>query len=168
MLGKKARMFRPFRVDGMGAIELGEGSSLQKGGWLYCVGIDGGTASLKIGRGCDLGYNNHISAVRQVSIGDHVLTASNVYISDNTHGYEDVSRPIMHQPVRFKKAVSIGSGTWIGENACVIGASVGRNCVIGANSVVTDDVPDYCVAVGAPARIIRRFDVTLGHWIAAR
>jgi acetyltransferase-like isoleucine patch superfamily enzyme len=166
-LGKKARMFPPFRVDGIGAIELGDGSSLQKGAWLYCVAVEGGPASLRIGRGCDFGYNNHITAVRSVAIGDYVLTANNVYISDNAHGYEDVSRPIMHQPVIFKRAVSIGDGTWIGENACVIGASVGRNCVIGANSVVLHDIPDYCVAVGAPARIVRRFDVTLGAWIDA-
>jgi acetyltransferase-like isoleucine patch superfamily enzyme len=166
-LGKKARLFRPFRVDGIGGIELGEGSSLQKGAWLYCVAVEGSTARLQIGRGCDFGYNNHITAVRSVAIGDHVLTANNVYISDNSHGYEDVSRPIMHQPVIFKRAVSIGDGTWLGENACVIGASVGRNCVIGANSVVTHDIPDYCVAVGAPARIVRRFDAALGKWIEA-
>jgi acetyltransferase-like isoleucine patch superfamily enzyme len=105
--------------------------------------------------------------VRSVVIGDHVLTANNVYISDNSHGYEDVSRPIMQQPVIFKRAVSIGGGTWIGENACVIGVSVGRNCVIGANSVVLHDIPDYCVAVGSPARIVRRFDAAIGKWIDA-
>jgi acetyltransferase-like isoleucine patch superfamily enzyme len=166
-LGRKARMFPPFRVDGMKDIELGDASSLQKGAWLYCVSVDGAVAVLNIGRNCDFGYNNHITAVRKVVIGDHVLTANNVYISDNVHGYEDVSRPIMHQPVVFKGEVTIGDGTWIGENACVIGARVGRNCVIGANSVVTRDVPDFCVAVGAPARVIRRFDAISGIWVAA-
>jgi acetyltransferase-like isoleucine patch superfamily enzyme len=166
-LGHKARLFRPYRIDGMGAIEIGDESSLQRGGWLYCVSIDGGSASLIIGQGCSFGYNNHIVAVRDVKIGDHVLTANNVYIGDNAHSYLDVSRPIMHQPVIFKRAVSIGGGTWIGENACVIGASVGRNCVIGANSVVTRDIPDYCVAVGVPARVIRRFDATLRQWVSA-
>src|SRR5262249_5093459 len=131
-LGPKAFLFRPYRIDGAGHIELGAGSSVQRGGWLYCVPVDGGAATLRIGAGCSLGYNNHITAVREVKIGDHVLTANNVYISDNLHDYEDITRPIIMQPVRFKKAVSIGDGCWIGENACVIGASVGRNCVIGA------------------------------------
>jgi acetyltransferase-like isoleucine patch superfamily enzyme len=166
-LGHKARLYRPFRIDGADAIELGAESSLERGGWLYCVPVDGGTASLRIGRGCALGYNNHLTCVREVTIGDYVLTANNVYISDNAHGYEDVSRPIMQQPIIFKNPVSIGNGTWIGENACVIGARVGRNCVIGANSVVTRDIPDYSVAVGAPARVIRRFDVTLRQWVAS-
>ncbi|HEY6925281.1 MAG TPA: acyltransferase [Steroidobacteraceae bacterium] len=167
-LGAKSFLFRPFRIDGPGGIELGEGSSLQRGGWLYCIPIDGGRATLRIGSGCILGYNNHITAVREVVLGDHVLTANNVYISDNIHGFEDISQPIMHQPVKFKSRVSIGSGSWLGENVCVIGASVGRNCVIGANAVVTQDIPDYSVAVGLPARVIRRFDLTQQKWVAVK
>jgi acetyltransferase-like isoleucine patch superfamily enzyme len=164
-LGAKAFVFHPFRIDGAQDIELGAESSMQRNGWLYCVAQDGGKARLAIGRGCILGYNNHITAIREVVIGEHVLTANNVYISDNVHGFEDISRPIMHQPVRFKGPVSIGDGTWIGENACIIGASIGRNCVVGANAVVTHDIPDYCVAVGIPAIVIRRFDMTLQRWV---
>jgi len=139
---------------------------MQAGAWLYCCGIDGVPAALKIGEGCVFGYNNHITAVREVLIGDCVLTANNVYISDNLHEYEDVSRPIMHQPVRFKKAVSIGDGCWIGENVCIVGASIGRNCVIGANAVVTRDIPDFSVAAGIPAVVTRQFDPHLQKWVA--
>jgi acetyltransferase-like isoleucine patch superfamily enzyme len=164
-LGRTAFMFRPYRIDGAGSIEIGDGTSLQRGGWLYCVSADGEPARLTIGRGCDFGYQNHITCVRSVTIGDHVLTANNVHISDNSHAYEDVTRPILQQPVRFRRAVSIGSGSWIGENVCVLGASIGRNCVIGANAVVTRDIPDFCVAVGIPAVVIRRFDAARGEWI---
>ena len=166
VLGSGAFLFRPFRVDGAAGIELGERSVLQRGTWLYCCGVEGVSASLKIGKGSVFGYNNHIAAVREVVIGDYVLTANNVYISDNLHGYEDISKPVMHQPVRFKSAVSIGDGSWIGENACIIGARIGRNCVIGANAVVTSDVPDYCVAVGIPAVVTRKFDVNQKKWVA--
>jgi acetyltransferase-like isoleucine patch superfamily enzyme len=159
-------MFRPYRIDGARGIELGAGSTLQRGGWLYCVSADNKPAQLRIGAGCDLGYNNHIACVRDLVIEDHVLTANNVYIADNVHSFEDISRPIMHQSVRFKRAVRIGSGSWIGENACIVGASVGRNCVIGANAVVTHDIPDYSIAVGIPAKVIRRFDPVRGEWIS--
>ena len=165
VLGQGAFMYRPFRIDGPEGIELGSGTTMQRGGWLYCAGVDGIPASLKLGKGCVLGYNNHIAAVRDVVMGDHVLTANNVYISDNIHEYKDISRPILHQPVRFKGEVSIGEGCWIGENACIIGARVGRNCVIGANAVVTHDIPDYSVAVGVPAVVIREFDPQLQRWI---
>lgn len=164
-IGRGAFLFRPFRIDGHEGIEVGQKTVMQRGGWLYCCGIDKVPAFLKLGKGCVFGYNNHITAVREVVIGDHVLTANNVYISDNLHSYEDTSTPIMHQPVRFKKAVFIGDGCWIGENACIIGARIGKNCVIGANAVVTHDIPDYSVAVGIPAVIIKRFDPHLRKWI---
>lgn len=165
-LGRTAFMHHPYRVDGARGIELGDGCSLQRGGWLYCVSQDGLPARLRIGANCDFGYHNHITCVRDVVIEDHVLTANNVYVADNVHEFEDVTRPIKDQPVRFKGPVRIGRGAWIGENACIIGASVGRNSVIGANAVVTHDIPDFCVAVGIPARVIRRFEN--GEWIWTR
>jgi len=61
--------------------------------------------------------------------------------------------------------VSIGDGSWIGENVCIVGATIGKNCVIGANSVVTKNIPDFCVAVGIPARIIKRYDLNKCAWI---
>jgi len=164
-MGYGAFLIRPFRIDGAEGIELGVKTVLQRGSWLYCCGVDGEAASLRLGKGCVFGYNNHITAVRDVRIGDHVLTANNVYISDNLHAYEDISRPVMHQPVRFKHSVSIGDGCWIGENACIIGARIGKNCVIGANAVVTHDIPDYSVAVGIPAVVIRQFDPELQKWV---
>lgn len=164
--GRNVFLYSPFRADGAEHIELGEGSVLQSGSWLFCGPIDGQSGHLKIGSGCVFGYNNHITAVRDVVIEDHVLTANNVYISDNLHAYEDVEVPVLHQPVRFKRRVLIGQGSWIGENACIIGASVGKNCVIGANAVVTHDIPDFSVAVGAPAVVIRYFDLHGKRWIA--
>lgn len=165
ILGSAAFMFRPFRIDGAERIEMGTKTVFQRGGWLYCIGVDGVATSLKIGKGCVFGYYNHIVAVRDVVIGDYVLTANCVYISDNLHDYRDPFTPIMHQPVRFKRAVSIGDGCWIGENACIIGARIGKNCVIGANAVVTHDIPDYSVAVGVPAVVIRYFDPQLKMWV---
>ena len=73
----------------------------------------------------------------------------------------------MHQGITtHNDQVTIGDGTWIGINACVMGnVRIGKNCVIGANSVVTGDVPDYAVAVGSPARIVKLLDVESGKWI---
>lgn len=164
-LGKRSFLHRPFRIDGAQAIEIGDRTVIQKGGWLYAV--EGGPAPcLRIGSGCEFGYANHITAVHKVIINDNVLTANNVYISDNQHAFDDISIPIIKQPVLFKKEVVIGDGCWIGENACIIGASVGRNSVIGANAVVTKDIPDYSVAVGAPAVVIRYFDKKLKCWVS--
>ncbi len=168
VLGRGAYLVKPFRMDGMGSISIGDGTFFQRGVWLYCCGVEGRSANLLVGKGCVFGYNNHITSVFEVIIEDYVLTANNVYISDNIHEYEDITKPVMHQPVRFKKSVLIGAGAWIGENVSIIGASVGKNSVIGANSVVTRDIPDYCIAVGAPAVVIRQFDLQLQAWVDKR
>jgi acetyltransferase-like isoleucine patch superfamily enzyme len=166
-LGSGSILQSPFRVDGAEGISVGEKTVFQRGVWLYCCGIDSEIkAQLKIGKGCVFGYNNHITSVQDVVIGDYVLTANNVYISDNLHGYEDIERPIMCQQVNFKAAVSVGSGSWIGENVCIIGAKVGRNCVIGANAVVTKDIPDYSVAVGSPAKVIKQYCFENKIWVS--
>ena len=87
-----------------------------------------------------------------------------VYISDNLHSYADLSKPIIEQPIKQLKKIRIGEGSWIGENVCVIGASIGKHCTIGANSVVTHDIPDYSVAVGAPARVVKRYNEMTQKW----
>ncbi len=171
MLGKSTYMNGPYRIDGGKFIALGDNTIFQRGCWLY-VHIPPGEQSsplcmkpkLSVGKGCYIGYNNHFSATNNVHIGERVMTANNVYISDNIHTYTDITIPIMDQKVSYKSPVSIGDGSWIGENACIIGATIGSNCVIGANSVVTKDIPNYCVAIGAPARIIRQYDEALNMW----
>lgn len=156
---------KPFRIDGKLGIQISGDTSFQSGLWLYSHVTPGSIGKIIIGSKSSFGYNNHITSVFEVKIGNEVLTANNVYISDNIHGYKDINIPILRQPVIFKESVVIGDGAWIGENVSIIGAKVGRNSVIGANSVVTSDVPDYCVAVGVPARVIKKYDLTSGLWI---
>jgi len=164
-LGLGTFMVRPFRVDGGDGISIGRNVFFQRGLWLYCCGVQNLKSSLSIGSGCVFGYNNHITCVGSVRIGDDVLTANNVYISDNIHGYEDITTPVIKQPVIYKRSVEIGSGAWIGENVCIIGANVGKNSVIGANAVVTSDIPDYAIAVGIPAKVIKKYDLIQKSWI---
>lgn len=121
--------------------------------------------ALIIEDGTTIGHFNHIVCCDEVHIGKNVLTADKVYISDNCHQYKDVSLPISFQGIYSNGKVEIGDETWIGENVCIISASIGKHCVIGANSVVTHNVPDYCVVVGSPAKIIKRYDVEKGTWV---
>ena len=134
--------------------------------WLAAVPLtDAPKCSLTIKDGCILGHFNHIYATGELIIEENVLTADRVYISDNLHGYEDISIPIHKQAIKQNGVVIIGEGSWLGENVCVIGASVGKHCVIGANSVVTKDIPDYSVAVGIPAKVIKKYDFELKQWV---
>ena len=112
-----------------------------------------------IGKGC--GIVGHLS----IDIGDDVWTGHNVYITDQNHGYDDITRPISQQ-TQPERAVSIGAGSWLGYGTVVLpGARIGAHVTIGANSVVTGEIPDRCVAVGSPAKVIRRYVEGKG-WIA--
>ena len=120
---------------------------------------------LEIGRGSKIGRFNHIYAYDSVRIEQKVLTANGVYISDNSHAFQDPHVPIMDQQVESLAETVIGGGTWIGHNAVVFGARIGENCVIAANSVVSRDIPDRSVVVGVN-RIVRRYDPTMNSWRA--
>lgn len=155
----------PLRIDGSKRIFIGNRCTIQYKTWLAANPLTGETAKLIIEDGCNIGNFNHIYATHKIVLHKNVLTADKVYISDNLHGYDDISIPICRQPIVQKNEVEIGEGSWLGENVCVIGARIGKHCVIGANSVVTKDICDYSIAVGAPARVIKKYDFGKKRWI---
>jgi len=164
--GEKSAIFQPLSIHGINNISIGKGVYVEYKTWLAALPHTGEEkCELKIGDGSRIGNFNHIYATQSIVIGQNVLTADKVYISDNLHSYKDIATPIMNQPIKQIGNVIIGDGTWLGENACVIGAKIGKNCVIGANSVVTKDIPDYCVAVGVPARVIKRYCSDSNKWL---
>lgn len=111
---------------------------------------------VRIGDRCLIGRGSGIVGHLAIDIGDDVWTGHHVYITDQNHGYADLDLPISQQS-QPEQPVTIGAGSWIGHGTVVLpGARIGKHVVIGANSVVTGEIPDYCVAVGAPARVIKR------------
>jgi acetyltransferase-like isoleucine patch superfamily enzyme len=116
-----------------------------------------------IGDRCLIGRGSGIVGHFSIEIGNDVWTGHNVYITDQNHGYEDVTRPISQQS-QPERAVKIGDGSWLGYGSVVLpGVTIGEHCVIGANSVVTRDVPSFSVAVGVPARVIKQY--VDGSWV---
>jgi acetyltransferase-like isoleucine patch superfamily enzyme len=163
--GSKSLILRPLQIDGKENISIGDHVVVGEQSWLAAMPLTNNEhPQLKIGNKCVLGHFNHIYATSEIVIEDSVLTADKVYISDNLHSYADLSKPIIEQPIKQLEKIRIGEGSWIGENVCIIGASIGKHCTIGANSVVTHDIPDYSVAVGAPARVIKRYNFETKQW----
>lgn len=162
--GKHSLIMNPLQIDGAKNISVGNHVYAHALTWLAAVPLTGKTAELIIEDGCTLGHFNHIFATQSIVLEHHVLTADRVYISDNLHKYSDVNVPIMQQAIEQTKPVRIGEGSWLGENVCVIGACIGKHCVIGANSVVTKDIPDYSVAVGAPAHVVKQYNPATKQW----
>lgn len=163
-MGDKTKIINP-AITGHKRIFIGSNVYINDKAWLACEALTGdANAKLSIGDGTYIGRFSHIYATSKIEIGNKVLMADKVYLSDNLHGYKDVRLPVIDQPIQQTNPVIIADGAWLGENVCVIGARVGRNSVVGANSVVTRDIPDYCVAVGSPAVIIKRYNFDTKQW----
>jgi acetyltransferase-like isoleucine patch superfamily enzyme len=111
---------------------------------------------ISIGERCVIGKGSGVVGHRSIEIGHDVWTGHHVYVTDANHGYEDVTLPPGKQ-FAAPRPVVIGAGAWIGHGTVVLpGATIGRNVVVGAGSVVTGAIPDFSVAVGNPARVVRR------------
>jgi acetyltransferase-like isoleucine patch superfamily enzyme len=119
---------------------------------------------VSIGDRCVIGRGSHIVGHFSIDIGDDIQTGPNVYITDQNHVYSDPDVPIGRQwPT--ERTVRIGSGSWLGTSVVVLpGADIGRHVVVGAGSVVNGKLPDLCVAVGVPARVVKIYSDDRG-WV---
>jgi acetyltransferase-like isoleucine patch superfamily enzyme len=117
--------------------------------------------SIIIGNNVIFNSDCHIGCISSVIIEDNVLLASRVFISDHFHGnsdFSDISIPPRLRELTSKGSVLIKQNTWIGEGVSILpNVTIGKNCIIGANAVVTKDIPDNSIAVGVPAVVIRQF-----------
>lgn len=120
---------------------------------------------LVIGDRCVIGAGVVLTAHESIVIGDDVWFGQSIFVSDASHGYQDVITPIGLQ-LGYADPIEIGAGSWIGHGAMILpGARIGRNVVVGAGSVVRGEIPDHSVAVGVPAKVVRRLVPDVG-WVA--
>jgi lipopolysaccharide O-acetyltransferase len=109
----------------------------------------------------------HLAAHVGITIEDDVMLASNVFIADASHGYENAIVPYKYQGVTNVAPIVIKSGCWIGQNVVILpGVTIGELSIIGANSVVTRSIPARCIAAGVPARVIKRWHQETQSWVS--
>lgn len=157
--GEKSVVSMPFRSGNEERISIGNGVFVGPSSWIQVVSDDcpGTDPIIILEDDVSISGDCTITAVCRVTIRRGALIARFVHISDHSHAMGDPLVPIKCQGLSKIAAVTIGEGAWLGHGVVICpGVSIGRNAVIGANSVVRDDVPDGCVAVGAPAIIVRR------------
>jgi acetyltransferase-like isoleucine patch superfamily enzyme len=155
-LGPRSRLSLPIQLEGAGRIAIGNHVYLGPGCWLLTHEPGG---HLEIGDGTSIAGYCVLSAATSVRIGRKVLFARNVYIADHRHGFERGDVPVLEQEIADLRPVVVEDGAWLGQNVVILpGVTIGQGAIVGAGSVVRDDVPPRCVAVGAPARIVRELD----------
>lgn len=164
---RSAITFPVAALFGEPSIEIGDGCIIGPYATLS-AGVSPGQVHdgtiVTIGNRCVIGKGSGVVGHQRVEIGDDVWTGHHVYVTDANHGYVDPDQPVGRQ-FAAPRPVRIGSGSWLGHGALVLGgADVGEHVVVGAGSVVTGQLPDYSVAVGNPARVIRRY-VTGEGWV---
>ena len=150
--------FPPAALYGEHAIHIGVGTMIGP-----YVSLSAGMAPgqdlisdriIDIGNRVLIGRGSSIVGHYEIVIEDEVFFGPNVYVTDQNHAVGDLELPLGRQSAP-EKPVRIGWGSWLGTNSVVVpGVTIGRRVAVGANSVVTRDLPDNCVAVGAPAKII--------------
>lgn len=146
-IGPKVMLFRGARIEAVGAgpapqVVLGEKVSIQR--------------------------DVHIGACQSVEILEGTVFGSGVYVTDHDHDYRDPKRGYFGTGELLAAPVRIGPKAWIGERAIILkGVTIGEGAIVGAGALVNRDVPAYCIAVGVPAKVIRRFDFERGEWVAA-
>ena len=171
-IGKNSIILPPFQANDASSLKslfIGDDCAIWSGGWIepiksYCdINYE---SRIEIGDRTYIGRNSHIIACDKMRIGKDVVIADNVYITDNLHGYENPDSSILYSHLVVRGPVVIDDQAWLGERVCIMpGVTIGKHAVIGSNSVVTKDIPPYCVAVGSPARVIKKYDPASGKWI---
>lgn len=172
LLYPKARILRqPFYIRNEGILDMDKGFSSNPG---LNIDIYGRNSILKIGKDVIANYSLHIGVCHKVTIGDNVLIASNVFISDHNHGKyagSEQSSPLVipnDRPLEVSP-VCIGNNCWIGEHVSILpGVTIGSGVIIGAGAVVNTNIPDNVIAVGIPARIVKKFNFDTEEWESVR
>jgi acetyltransferase-like isoleucine patch superfamily enzyme len=161
-IGKEVQILPKLYLKGGEYISIGDGTSLGANGYLTAwdhVNNEQFVPSISIGNNCSIGSNFHITSINCIHIGNSVLTGKYLTISDNSHGCIIMSESQI-QPIKrklySKGSVKIGNNIWIGDKVTILpNVEIGDGAIIGANSVVTSNVPANVVYAGNPAKLVK-------------
>lgn len=157
--GKNSLIRHRTRMDVMpfNDFKLGDDSTIED-----FATVNNGVGGVRIGNRTRIGISCVV--IGPVTIGDDVMLAQNIVLSGLNHPYEDVTVPISKQKVTTRE-IKVEDEVWIGSNAVITaGVTIGKHSVVAAGSVVTKNVPAYSIAVGNPARIIKRYNFETNNW----
>ena len=169
---RNARIIRfPIDIRGKKYIKIGKGFTTGRYCRIEAYPIDGQSKVLKIGENVQMNDFVHITAMRGVEIGNNVLMAGKIYISDCSHGAyaENIIGSNPNTPPMQREystsIVCIKENVWIGEGVSILpGVVIGEGSIVGANSVVTKSISEHSIVVGNPERVIKKYNKNTQRW----
>lgn len=145
-------------------IEIGDRVHIWHNARIEGVRVSDKNPKIEIQDGVSIQQNLHLTCAEYVCIGKNTAIVSNVTITDIEHPYAADDIPVVQLPIKIKPT-RIGDYCCIYSNSVILsGVTIGNHVIIGANSVVTKDIPDYSVAVGNPARVIKKYNFASQQW----
>lgn len=154
----------PFRnVKAANRIEIGRNVLIKKHAW-FSLGPD---CKVQIGDNTRIGRYLILSGVgSSIIIEENVLLSERIFITESNHNFTDIEKAVIGRGSISCGPVKIGKESWIGVGVCILpNVTIGRHCIIGANAVVSKSIPDYSVAAGVPAKVIKHYDHNENRWI---
>lgn len=160
-VGSMSYIGNPCFIEGYKGISVSKKTRIFPGIRMEAIG----KGEIKIGDNCAIEQNVHIISKDSIlNIGKDTTISANVFISNADHGYTDITKSVMEQRLVVKDT-NIGDGCFIGYGATILpGTHLGNHCIVGANSVVKGVYPDYCVVVGAPAKVVKKYNEDTKEW----
>jgi acetyltransferase-like isoleucine patch superfamily enzyme len=158
--GKQCYMGKPLLIAGKKNISFGDKVRIQPGLRMETYG----SGTVEIQDDVSIAQNFHCISAGKLIIGKKTTISGNTFITNIDHEYGNIGQHIMEQPMIIKDTI-IGENCFIGYGVAIqAGTKLGKQCIIGANAVVRGEFPDYCVIVGIPGRVIKRYNTETGHW----
>jgi acetyltransferase-like isoleucine patch superfamily enzyme len=168
-VGRKCRIHKPLLLSNPRFVYIGDRTLISKGARIETMVLDEATPPfLSIGSNVNIEQNVHLFCSSRVIIGDNVSIAPSCSINDTVHPFLDLDDPrrIGDRIDLNPTPIEIGANSLIGFGCAILSnVHIGRNCIVGANSTVKRDIPDFCVVSGNPASILMRYDFEKRAWI---
>lgn len=163
---RSAYVDKTTQVLGWRSIAIGEYAVISEGCWFNVNARQAKTIQLEIGRASFIGRRNVFNPGRLIQVGEFCLTGTDCQFVCSDHKFDDPFRPYVSTGNTLEGVIEIGANCWFGSHAAVVGsAKIGFGSIIGAASFVRGDIPPFSIAVGNPARVVKRYDALAKRWI---